>query len=182
MSPPALPVAAPLPAIAVSVVVPTVGDIPELIALVNVLATERNFLFIMPIHPQTGVAVVTAHLNSIAASKNEAVLVARNGRDMVGVVTGIRGAHPARRGAVDIGIGVRPDQRGQGVGLSLMTALERWARNVGCHRLQLRVVTTNQPAVALYRKLGFEVEGVARAGAVVDGSRYDDLHMAKVLD
>ena len=167
---------------AISVAVPTVSDIPELIALVNVLATERNFLFILPIDPKTGVAVVTAHLRSIAANGNETVLVARNGREMVGVVTGIRGAHPARRGTVDIGIGVRPDQRGQGVGVSLMSALERWARSVGCHRIQLRVVTTNQPAVALYRKLGFEVEGVARAGAIVDGSPYDDLQMAKILD
>jgi len=182
MTPPALPLAAPQVVASVSVAVPTIADIPELIALVNLLATEPNFLFIMPIDPRTGVAVVTAHLASIAATKNECVFVARYGSELIGVVTGIRGTHPARRGAVDIGIGVRPDHRGRGVGLRLMNALERWARSTGCHRLQLRVVSTNEPAVALYRKLGFAVEGILRAGAIVDGTRYDDLEMAKILD
>lgn len=166
----------------ISVAIPTRAEVVELIALVNLLATERNFLFIMPIDPKSGVAVVTAHLASIAGSGNEAVLVAKSGGEMVGIITGIRGTHPARRGAVEIGIGVRPDYRGRGAGFSLITALERWARSVGCHRLQLRVVTTNLAAVALYRKAGFETEGVLRAGAIVEGTRYDDLQMAKILD
>lgn len=179
---PALSGIATRPNASVAVAVPTNADVPELIALINILATERNFLFIMPIDPKSGVSVVISHLASIAATGNEAVLIARSDGEMVGLITGIRGTHPARRGSVEIGIGVRPDQRGRGVGLHLMTGLEAWARRVGCHRLQLRVVTTNLPAIALYRKVGFATEGVLRAGAIVGGMRYDDLQMAKILD
>jgi RimJ/RimL family protein N-acetyltransferase len=62
-----------------------------------------------------------------------------------------------------------------------MAGLERWAIAAGCHRLQLRVTTENAAAIALYRKCGFTVEGIARAGACVDGRYYDDLEMAKLL-
>jgi hypothetical protein len=78
--------------IAVSVGAPSVDEAPALIALVNRLATEPNFLFINPIDPENGDALVRNHLASIAATQNEAVLVARAGRELVGLVTGIRGA------------------------------------------------------------------------------------------
>jgi L-phenylalanine/L-methionine N-acetyltransferase len=164
-----------------SVDVPTSGEVPALITLVNSLATEPNFLFINPIDPVNGVAIVRNHLATIAASATEAVLVAHVGADLAGLITGIRGVHPARRGAVDVGLGVRPDWRRRGIGQTLMRALERWARAAGCHRLQLRVTTDNAAAIALYRKCGFVIEGVLYAAASIDGRYYDDLEMAKLL-
>jgi GNAT superfamily N-acetyltransferase len=169
------------PASAVDVAIPTAADVPALIALVNALATEPNFLFINPIDPVAGVAIVKSHLDAIAANRNEIVLVAREGSELVGLVTGLRGTHPARRGAIDIGLGVLPDHRRRGIGRVLMLGLERWALSVGCHRLQLRVTTENAAAFALYRKCGFLVEGVYHAGAMIDGRYYDDFEMAKLI-
>lgn len=111
-----------------SVDVPTAAEVPALITLVNTLATEPNFFFINPIDPVNGVAVVRNHLETIAASATEAVLVAHIGTDLAGLITGTRGVHPARRGAVDVGLGVRPDWRRRGIGQMLLRALERWAR------------------------------------------------------
>lgn len=165
----------------ITVATPGEADVPALIALINTLAAERDQLFIQPVDPVSGQPLLCTHLASIAVSGNETVLVAQDRNQLVGLITGMRGDHPARRGVVEIGIGVRASHRSQGVGFALMMALERWAREAGCHRLSLRVVTRNTPAIALYRKAGFAVEGMLEATAILDGQRIDELQMGKTL-
>lgn len=162
--------------------VPGEADVPALIALINALSAEHSQLFVQPIDPISGVATLRAHLAAIARNGAEAVLVARDGPELVGLITGTRGNHPARLGTVDIGIGVRASHRGRSIGFALLMALERWARAAGCHRLQLHVVVSNTRAIALYRKAGFVVEGMLTAAAVVDGKPLDELQMGKLLD
>jgi RimJ/RimL family protein N-acetyltransferase len=43
------------------------------------------------------------------------------------------------------------------------------------------VVTSNEPALGLYRKAGFTVEGVLRESVVADGRKLDQFMMAKLL-
>ncbi|MFT4111062.1 ribosomal protein S18-alanine N-acetyltransferase [Propionicimonas sp.] len=50
---------------------------------------------------------------------------------------------------------VRPEFRGQGVAASLLRAGLEWAAAVGGRRMLLEVRPDNEPAVALYRRLGF---------------------------
>lgn len=161
--------------------VPGEADVPDLIALINTLAAERSQLFIQPVDPVTGVAALREHLAAIAASGSEAVLVARDDDELVGLVTGTRGSHPSRRGVIEIGIGVRATHRGRGIGFALLAALERWALSTSCHRLSLHVVTSNTAAIALYRKIGFVVEGTLKANAILDGHPLDELQMGKLL-
>lgn len=168
------------PAIAVGV--PSESDVPALIALINALAAERSQLFIQPVDRIGGMALLREHLSSIAANHNEIVFVAREGDVLVGLITGIRGTHPARRGAIEIGIGVLRSHRSRGIGTALLAALEAWARAAGCHRLSLQVAITNAPAIALYRKAGFAIEGKLDATAILNGTPVDELAMAKLLE
>ena len=74
-----------------------------------------------------------------------------------------------------IGMGVHDAWVGRGIGTALMAALIDLADNwLGLKRLELDVNTDNVPALALYRRFGFAVEGTHRAhvfrgGAFVDG-------------
>jgi GNAT superfamily N-acetyltransferase len=52
---------------------------------------------------------------------------------------------------------VRVDQRGKGLGYTLMQALTEWSLEQGALRLYLQVIASNEPAVSLYEKLGYEV-------------------------
>jgi ribosomal protein S18 acetylase RimI-like enzyme len=50
---------------------------------------------------------------------------------------------------------VAAEQRRQGVGTEILSAALRWARLSGARNAWLQVVSTNKPALALYRKFGF---------------------------
>ena len=62
-----------------------------------------------------------------------------------------------------LGTAVERQHRNQGIGLDLVKAAIEWAK---CHshlrRLALAVFDTNRPAIAIYKKAGFKIEGVER--------------------
>jgi ribosomal protein S18 acetylase RimI-like enzyme len=53
-------------------------------------------------------------------------------------------------------LAVPPKFRGRGVGRALLGAVEDHARRRGCCKLTLEVQDDNAPALALYRRVGFE--------------------------
>ncbi len=60
-------------------------------------------------------------------------------------------------------IAVDPACRGQGVGQSLLDALETYAKDLGCCKLTLEVLSGNQPAQGSYQKFGFEQYALSAA-------------------
>lgn len=101
-------------------------------------------------------------------------LVACRAEDVVGQVDLYTTARPRRRHAGQIGMAVRDDCQGQGVGTALLrAALDLADQWVDLRRLELEVYADNAPAVRLYQKFGFGVEGALvqyayRAGQYVD--------------
>ena len=80
-----------------------------------------------------------------------------------------------------IGMCVHDDFHGRGIGSSLMAALVDTADNwLGLRRLELAVFIDNAPAIRLYKKFGFEIEGTRRAAAFRDGAFVDDYLMARL--
>ncbi len=80
-----------------------------------------------------------------------------------------------------IGMGVAVAWQGRGLGTRLLTELMEVADNwMGLRRVELTVYTDNAPAIALYRKFGFEVEGTLREFALRDGVYADVLSMARL--
>ena len=101
-------------------------------------------------------------------------------------VVGSAGLHPVSplprmRHAVTIGISVAPEAQRQGVGTALMQGLcdyaDRWMQVL---RVYLEVYTDNAPAIALYRKFGFEIEGTQRGFALRDGVYVDSHSMGRL--
>ncbi len=71
---------------------------------------------------------------------------------------------------------------GMGVGALLLGELLSAAKAAGYEQAELDVVSTNTPAIALYRKLGFEAVGaIPHAMKYQDGSYADFLLMIKSL-
>ena len=78
-------------------------------------------------------------------------------------------------------IAVADGWRGRGVGTALMDALEEWARRAGVRKLQLHVRAGNDEAIALYRRLGYVVEGVLAGQVAAEGGFEDEWVMARAL-
>jgi len=76
---------------------------------------------------------------------------------------------------------VRDDWRGRGVGTALMKAALDLADNwIGLRRVELKVFVDNEPAIALYKKFGFEVEGTHRMHALRNAEYVSAYTMARV--
>lgn len=100
--------------------------------------------------------------------------------ELVGIATFVRESGPktAHKGNV-YGMYVVPETQGQGVGRALMRALIDRARACeGLERINLAVVTDNEPAIRLYRSLGFEKYGTERQALKFEGRYYDEDFMA----
>jgi putative acetyltransferase len=108
-------------------------------------------------------------------------LVACVGEEVVGQISLHPMKSPRRAHVASIGICVHDDWWGLGIGTALFTALLDLADNwLGLKRLELLVYTDNAPAIALYRKFGFEVEATLRAETFRDGKFVDSYQMARL--
>lgn len=105
---------------------------------------------------------------------------------MEGEAVGMLGLHtrpdqPRVRHAAMLGMGVRDDWHGRGVGTALLrAALDMADQWLGLTRIELNVYPDNTPAVRLYRKHGFETEGLLRRASLREGQYVDVMVMARL--
>jgi ribosomal protein S18 acetylase RimI-like enzyme len=84
--------------------------------------------------------------------------------------------------APELGMLVRADLRGRGVGDALVLAAVAWAEGRGAREVVLHVFPHNVAAIALYRKHGFQDREVLRAAYPRrNGDRWDALRMVLPL-
>jgi RimJ/RimL family protein N-acetyltransferase len=74
----------------------------------------------------------------------------------------------------ELGMGVRNGFRRMGVGTRLVDQTIQKTKEQGIERVELEVFGSNIPAIRLYEKMGFTVEGVKKKARKLDGI-YDDL-------
>ena len=88
---------------------------------------------------------------------------------------------PRMRHAGSIGMAVRDDWQGRGVGTALLRAALDLADNwLNLSRVELTVYTDNAAGIALYEKCGFEMEGTHRRYAFREGAYADAYSMARI--
>lgn len=73
-----------------------------------------------------------------------------------------------------LGMGVLKDYRRRKIGRRLLDATIEKAVRRGLEKIELSVHASNAPAIALYRRVGFEEEGRKKRAWLVDGE-YDDV-------
>lgn len=161
----------------------TPSDAAALLAHLRALATEPGINIPLAADEiTTTVEQEKALLADIAASERAIMLVAQAEGALVGELS-LKAISPRRavRHVGTLGMSVRADWRHKGVGRALMTDALEWAPTAGITRIELYVYARNAPAIALYEKFGFAVEG-RRKGFIREGDAYlDDLVMAKLL-
>jgi RimJ/RimL family protein N-acetyltransferase len=153
-------------------------DAEQVIAHVNTIGAEGIHIMTerLKVTPKEERAVFRK-----ADGKSELYIVAVIGREIVGSASIRRGLHLKNRHTASLGIGLRKDARGIGLGLAMMQVLIDWARSVGIRKLTLGVFAPNKAAIGLYRRLGFTLEGRLKRQVILRGRPVDELLMAHWL-
>ena len=157
-------------------------DAQQFLALCRQLDEETHFMMFEPGERTTTLAQQRERIRRVLAQANQILLVAVDAGQLVGYISGLGGDCRRNWKTVHIVIGILQSYSGQGIGKRMFQALEEWAVKQGLHRLELTVMAHNQRGIALYQRMGFQVEGVKRDDLFVDGGYVDQYMMAKLLD
>jgi RimJ/RimL family protein N-acetyltransferase len=83
---------------------------------------------------------------------------------------------------VEFGVCVLKDYWGNGIGKQLLIDSIRWAEGADIKKITLQVLETNENAIQLYKRYGFEIEGVLRKDKLLsDGKYYSTVVMGRIL-
>ena len=130
--------------------------------------------------PSERTAQIQALLENLPQNQHFLVAVAPD-NTVLGLVMLTVESNPRRRHAGGLGIMVRTDCQGQGIGSALMNAALELADSwLMLRRVELEVYADNEGAIRLYQRFGFETEGRKRKAAVKDGAYADILLMARL--
>ena len=109
------------------------------------------------------------------------VAVAAEGRIIAEIGCSIDHYFSITRHTAVLGMSVERNYRNQGIGSRMMEEAIKWAQEKRVVRLELEVYAENGPAIHLYEKNGFEVEGRKRKYAKQRGTYYDSLIMSRLF-
>jgi L-amino acid N-acyltransferase YncA len=110
------------------------------------------------------------------------VLVACLSTDVVGWASLNRfNPRPVYDHVVDLSVYVDRGRRGQGIGDTLLSALEARAREIGFHKMVLAAFPFNDAGMRLYERHGFRTVGTYREQGLLDGHWVDTIVMEKLL-
>lgn len=104
-----------------------------------------------------------------------------DGRHLIAGEAGLHRGELDRAHVAGLGIHVATVYQGMGIGTALMRGLLDLADNwLNLHRVELEVFSDNERGVALYKKMGFEIEATMRRYAYRDGAYTDAFKMGRL--
>ncbi|AXY10307.1 N-acetyltransferase [Bacillus anthracis] len=158
-----------------------IEDAASFLQLSKQLDEETKFMLYEPGERKFTVKQQEQMIQRFVENKYATILVAVEEERIVGFIL-VNGNHIQRkRHVASIVIGILQEYSGRGIGTRLFKEVEKWARLHDVWRLELTVMAHNTRAQALYKKAGFEKEGVKRAALIIDGENIDEYEMAKLL-
>ncbi|UFJ43312.1 GNAT family N-acetyltransferase [Brevibacillus humidisoli] len=83
----------------------------------------------------------------------------------------------------EFGVCVLQDFWGYGIGKHLLQASISWADSNGIKKMTLQVLERNEKAIELYKRFGFEIEGIPKNDKLLsDGNYYNAIMMGRWIE
>lgn len=161
---------------------PRVEDAPALLDYLKVTAAETEFLMRYPEEVSMTLEAEQQYIRRQLDSPNECTFICEvngvhAGNCSLSMNTRVKTRH---RGT--IGIALRIEFWGRGIGTALMREVIALGEERGLLQLELQVFQGNERAIALYRKMGFEtVCALPNAIRLKDGTFRDEYTMVRKL-
>ncbi|MGT2785377.1 GNAT family N-acetyltransferase [Streptococcus merionis] len=83
---------------------------------------------------------------------------------------------------VTFGLAVHPNAQGKGVGKALLLAFFELAHSLDFLKISMHVTAGNSSAIALYEKMGFQLEAKLEGNLRINGVFHDNLMYGKWLE
>ena len=147
----------------------TPEDVPAYRAVVDSVAKEKRYILRVEAPPLKAMQEFVA--KNIQKGYPHCVAIVE------GAVVGwadVAPPHDLAAHVGSLGMGVHKDHRGRGLGSSLLKNVVRDAWAHGFTRLDLEVYADNIPAIKLYEKYGYTLEGRKKYARYI-GERYQDI-------
>lgn len=160
-----------------------VSDAENMIVYLNQIAGESENLTFGLGEIEITLEKEISYLQSLQGNGNQMMVVATVDEEIVGNIS-YNGGHRLRtRHVGEFGISVRKDYWGKGIGKALLQNLIDWGKaSPYCEKINLRVRDDNIRAISLYRKLGFQVEGLIKKDMKINGEFVDCLFMGLTIE
>jgi RimJ/RimL family protein N-acetyltransferase len=156
------------------------SDAEQLLRLRRTLFAETSLLLWEPAEFVSTVEQEAQFIGRIADRANSLLLMAFTSGKAVGFLAAIGGERNRLKHSALLALGVLREQWSQGIASGMLGQVLAWAPGAGVKRLELTVHTSNERALSLYRKFGFEVEGARRHSLLVDGEFKDEYLMSHI--
>ncbi|MDM5250601.1 GNAT family N-acetyltransferase [Lysinibacillus sp. G4S2] len=89
--------------------------------------------------------------------------------------------HSKAKHVASIRIAVMEKYQRQGIGSALMKAVESWSKQRDISRLELTVMEHNDSALNLFKKLGFQQEGIRQNAIKLNDAFINEYSLSKIL-
>ena len=158
-------------------------DANRIITYVKQVGDETDFLTFSgaDFHKEIDeeIAIIEAHQKA----DNQIFLVADINDNIVGLLNVNANQRPRLRHIGEFGISVRKAHWNKKIGSHILNYMIDWAKaNPLIRKINLKVLTNNESAIHVYKKLGFEIEGLIKRDFYLNGEFTDCYWMGLEID
>lgn len=146
------------------------------------LDDETSFMLYEPGERTLTIDEQREKLEKMIVADKQMIFVAEDKHELIGFIACFGGTARRNSKCASVVIGLLQQYAGQGIGTALFDKLVAWAKQQELHRLELTVMEHNRPAMMLYDKVGFKIEGTRKQALLVDGDFVNEFYMGKLLE
>lgn len=157
-------------------------DAKQIIDFYNVVAGETDFLSFGENEFAKDLTEYEEFIDSTREEENSIILLLEIDKKIVGIAT-IDSSPKARFKHVgEFGIVIAQQYCGLGLGRKIMDYIITWAKSNGItKKIKLEASEKNYTAIELYKKVGFEVEGILKKDTYINGDYGNTIVMGMSL-
>ncbi|MGL5718705.1 MAG: GNAT family N-acetyltransferase [Paraclostridium sp.] len=161
---------------------PLESDASDIIEFYNIVACETTYLSFGKDEYKVSVESQENMIKSANESDNNTMILATIDNKIVGIGTISSNQKKKGKHVGILGIVITKEHCDLGLGKIMMDYLIDWCKSNGITtKISLSVRKDNERGIALYKKCGFEIEGILKNETYIDGEFFDIVAMGLIL-
>jgi len=161
----------------------TKSDAEAMLEYINTISRESEFLTFGEGDMSITVEQEESFIDNISKQNNALFIIVEIEGKIIGNLNFSGGARPRIAHTGEFGVSVLEEYWNYGIATQLINYLIEWCKESGIIRkVNLRVRSDNHAAIHIYKKLGFNEEGLIKREFLINDKFYDSIFMGLVID